>query len=134
MQFLSREQWYDGSRDKEYVMKIYTGKKGSYERLVGFFTLHHQIRKQKKVKEQLLFPKEEIQLAKKRKDSLTEIKFMKLDNEAEWGIWKDIFYIHYYPINKKPYGFLIKDLVFAQTFNQVFNQLWEKAKNNETFK
>jgi len=53
---------------------------------------------------------------------------MDLENEAEWGICNDMFHIHYYPVKKKPYGFLIKDPVFAKTFKQVFDQLWEKAK------
>ncbi|MBD3303729.1 hypothetical protein GF343_01165 [Candidatus Woesearchaeota archaeon] len=53
---------------------------------------------------------------------------MKLENDAEWGVWKDIFYIHYYPIKKKPYGFLIRDPIFTKTFEQTFDQLWETAK------
>lgn len=123
-----KAMWHEinSKMDKENIMKVYTGKKGSYERLIGFFNVHHNIRKKKNVKERMIFPKEDIKLAKKRTDKLTEIKFMDLNNEAEWGVWKDTFYIHYYPVKKKPYGFLIKDAVFAKTFEQVFDQLWKK--------
>jgi hypothetical protein len=40
---------------------------------------------------------------------------------------KDLFYIQYIT-GKTPRGFLIKDSTFAKTFEQVFDQLWEKAQ------
>ena len=126
-----KAMWYKINElmDKEFVMKIYTGKKGSFERLIGFFNIHHQIRKKKQVKEQIIFSKQERKIGEKRKDKLTKIKYLELENEAEWGVWKDIFYIHYYPVKKKPYGFLIKDSVFAKTMEQVFDQLFENASS-----
>lgn len=125
-----KSMWHEinSLMNKEDIMKVYTGKRGSYEKMVGFLDEHHKLRKKKGVRELLIFPEEDIDLAKKRKKQLAEIKFMDLKNDAEWGVWGDLFYLHYYPVKKKPRGFLIKDKVFADTFKQVFNQLWQKAK------
>jgi len=49
------------------VIKVHTGRKGSYERLVGFYNHHHELRAKKKVPERLIFPQEEVELAKKRR-------------------------------------------------------------------
>jgi sugar-specific transcriptional regulator TrmB len=114
--------------DKEIIIKAYTAKKESYERFVGFYTEHHKLRKQKQVMEKLIFPKEDIKLAKKRKDKFTEIKFMDLKNDAEWGILKNTFYVQYIT-GKTPRGFLIHDAIFAKTFESVFDHLWKIAKN-----
>lgn len=124
-----KAMWHEinDAMNKDSIMKVYTGKKGSYQRLIGFFNIHHKMRKKKKVKERMIFPKEDIKLAKKRTDKLTEIKFMKLNNDAEWGVWNDLYYIHYYPVNKKPYGILVKDPIFSKTMEQVFDQLWSTA-------
>lgn len=113
---------------KEHTAMIYTGKKEAYARLLATYDEHHNLRKKKNVREKLIFPEGEIEIANKRRNKLTEVRFMELENEAEWGVWKDIFWIHYYPVRKKPYGFLIKDEVFAKTFAQVFSQLWGNAK------
>jgi len=113
---------------KENLIRIYTGKKGVYNRLLASFDEHHNLRKKKNIKEKLIFPKGELKIAEKRRNKITQIKFMDMENEAEWGVCNDTFHIHYYPVKKKPYGFLIKDAVFAKTFAQVFDQLWEKAK------
>lgn len=66
-------------------------------------------------------------MAEKRKDQLSEIKLLGLKNDAEWGVVEDLTYIQYI-IGKKPRSFLIKDDTFARTFEQVFDQLWEKAE------
>jgi sugar-specific transcriptional regulator TrmB len=112
----------------EDIMRVYTGKSISYEKMIGFLNEHHKIRIKKGIKELMIFPKEDVQLAKKREKQFAQIKFMDLKNDAEWGVWKDLFYIHYYPIGRNPKGFLIKDEVFAKTFKQVFDQLWKIAK------
>jgi len=52
---------------------------------------------------------------------------MKLDNEAEWGVMGNKFFIQYIT-QKVPRAFLIEDEIFAQSFKQVFNQLWKQAK------
>ena len=102
-------------------------KKESYDLLIGFYDEHHKLRLKKKVKELLIFPKEDVALAKKRRNKLTEIKFMNLENDAEWGIVGDLVYIQYIT-GKVPRGFLIKDKVFARTYEQVFDQIWSVAR------
>ncbi|MBD3303730.1 hypothetical protein GF343_01170 [Candidatus Woesearchaeota archaeon] len=64
-----KAMWHEinETMNKTHIMKIYTGKKGSYQRLIGFFSIHHKTRKKKKVKELMIFPKEDIKLAKKKK-------------------------------------------------------------------
>jgi len=113
--------------DSNHIIKCYTGKKESYERFIGFYNEHHKLRKQKNIKEKLILPKEDTKLANKRRDKLTEIKLMDLNNETEWGIVKDMIYIQYIT-GKIPRGFLIKDQTFAKTFEEVFDKLWETAK------
>ncbi len=121
--------WYEINEvmDKGSIIRGYTAKREGYERLVGFYNAHHELRKKKGVKERLIFPKEDVKLAKKRGDALTEVRFMDLQNEAEWGVVKDRVYIQYIT-GKRPRGFLIRDEIFAKTFRQVFDQIWERAK------
>ncbi len=125
-----KSMWYEinSIMSKENIIKIHTAKKGSYERLVGFYTEHHRSRQKKKVEEWLIYPKEDLELAKKRKREFkrTIIKFLDLKNDAEWGIVKDNFFMQY-AISKKPHGFLIKDKIFAKTFEEVFDRLWNIA-------
>ncbi len=52
---------------------------------------------------------------------------MNLQNEAEWGIINKNFYFQY-SVGKKPIGFLIQDHKIIQTFEQVFDQLWNSLK------
>lgn len=121
-----KSMWYEinSLMENNSIIKIHTAKKESYQLFVGFYTEHHNLRKKKNIKEQLIFPIEDKQLAEKRKDNLTEIRFLPLTNDAEWGIVKDSFFIHYIT-GKVPRGFLIYDPVFARTFEQVFDRLWE---------
>ncbi len=124
-----KSMWYEinSIMDKKSTVKIHTAKIEGYKALVGFYNTHHELRIKKQVKEKLIFPTEDIKLAKKRKNRLTEVKFLDLENYAEWGIIKDRFFIQYIT-GKKPRGFLIQDDVFAKTFEQVFDKLWEIAK------
>lgn len=111
----------------EQTERVYTAKKESYERLVGFYTEHHYLRVKKKVKSRMIFPKEDKALAEKRINEFTQVKFMDLKNEAEWGTIGDNFFIQYLT-SKKPRAFLITDKIFSETFNQVFDELWEKGE------
>lgn len=124
-----KSMWHEinYSMNKDDIMRVYTGKRKSYETMVGFLNEHHNLRVKKKVKALMIFPKEDIELANKRKKQDAKVQFMNLKNDAEWGVWKDIFYLYHFP-KKSPRGFLIKDEVFASTFKQVFDQLWKEAK------
>jgi len=121
--------WYEINNimKKDILIKIYTGKKESCERLFGFYLEHHKLRKQQKIKERMIYPIKDRDLANKRKNNLTEIKFSNLKNDAEWGVLGDVFFIQT-SIGKKPHSFLIKDKFFASTFEQIFDQLWKAAK------
>ena len=124
-----KSMWYEINEkmDKEHLIRLYSSKKESYERLIGFYKEHHKLRKKKEVKERIIFPKEDMKLAKKRKNKYTEIKFMELKNDVEWGVANDMAFFQYIT-GKVPRGFLIKDKKFSKTFEQVFDQLWKKAK------
>ena len=114
----------------DYIIRIYTGRRESYERLIGFYTEHQKLRAKKKIHERLIYPKEDIKLAMKRKAKFggeLEIKFMDLKNDAEWGVLGDVVFIQHIT-EKTPRGFLIKDKTFAKTYEQVFDQLWRIAK------
>ena len=118
----------NSSMSEKSVVKVHTAKMESYAGLVGFYNEHHKARVKNKVKEQIIFPEEDTELAKKRKDKHTEIKFMNLDNDAEWGVLDDLFFIQYVT-SKVPRAFLIKDKIFAKTFEQVFDKLWQSENS-----
>jgi len=126
-----KSMWHEinSSIAKNSTIKIHTSTRESYENLIGFYDEHQKIRKLRKAKEKMIFPNEDKELAKERKkDNLVEIKFMDLKNKAEWGVINDLFYMQY-SINKTPKAFLIKDEIFANTFEQVFDNLWNQAKS-----
>jgi hypothetical protein len=52
---------------------------------------------------------------------------MNLKNEAEWGVVEDTVFLQYI-MGKEPRAFMIHDKKFADTFRQVFDQVWEVAK------
>jgi len=52
---------------------------------------------------------------------------MDLNNDAEWGVLNDFFFIQYI-ISKNPRAFLLKDKIFAETMQQAFDSLWKIAK------
>jgi len=111
---------------KDSEERVYGGKKEAYERLVGFYDEHHKIRNKLKAKAKILIPLEHKALAEKRKNKTTAVKLLDMKNEAEWGVVDDILYIQYY-LSKVPRAFLIKDKIFAETFKQVFDEVWQQA-------
>ena len=127
-----KSMWYEINSQipklhKNKPIKIYTASKSAYESLVGFYDEHHKIRVKHNISEQLIFPEEEKSLAIKRKKQNAEIRFLNLQNEAEWGVIGETFFMQYIT-EKVPRTFLIDDEKFAKTFEQVFNQLWTIAK------
>ncbi len=93
--------------------------------MLGIYEEFHRVRVKKGIKYRIIYPIEENKLAKRRRKQLSEVKFMKLKNEAEWAIVGNKLIIQYIT-RKIPRGFLIEDEVFVETFKQVFNQLWKK--------
>jgi len=127
-----KSMWYEINSQipklhKNKPIKVYTASKSAYEPLVGFYDEHHKIRVKSNVNAQLIFPEEDKNLAIKRKKQNAEIRFLNLQNEAEWGIIGDSFFMQYIA-DKVPRSFLIDDEKFAKTFEQVFNQLWKISK------
>ena len=124
-----KSMWYEINdyMNKSMLLRIHTSKKEGYERLIGFYNEHHNLRKKKQIKERLIFPFEEKELAKKRKNKFTEIKFMNLKEDVEWGIIGDWLFIQYIT-GKIPRAFLIKDEKFANAHKEVFDKLWLLAK------
>lgn len=126
-----KSMWHEinESIKNEYIIKCYTCKFESAENLIGFYEEHHKIRVKKRINAQLIFPIEEkgSTLAEKRKKQLADIKFLDLKNDAEWGVIGDMVYIQYVT-GKVPRAFMIKDKIFASTYEQSFDQLWQIAK------
>ncbi len=106
---------------------VYAGVKEAYELMLGLYEEFHRERKKRGIKYRIIYPTEEKELGEKRKKQLSEVRFMKLGNEAEWAIVGNKLIIQH--ITKEvPRGFLIEDEIFVQTFRQVFDQLWKGAK------
>jgi len=112
---------------KEEIILMYTGIKKAYEAMLGLYEEFHKVRVKRGIKYMIIYPLEETEVAKKRKRQLAEVKFIKLENEAEWGVMGNKFFVQYIT-QKIPRGFLIEDEIFAKTFRQVFNQIWKIAK------
>jgi sugar-specific transcriptional regulator TrmB len=124
-----KSMWYEinNTLTENTMERIYGVKKGSYELLLGFYNEHHKLRLSKKAKSKILLAKEDISRAKQRKNKLTQVRFAELKNNAEWGVVDDFVYLQHIT-TKTPRAFLIKDPIFAKTFEQVFDQIWDKAK------
>jgi len=124
--------WFELTEELEKIPKnetivIYTGIKGAFEPMMPLYEEYHKRRLKNKINYKVIYPFGEEKLGSKRKKQLAEVKFLDLKNEAGWGVMGDKFFIQY--ITKKvPRGFLIKDKVFADTFKQVFEQIWKVAK------
>ncbi|MFA6022759.1 MAG: helix-turn-helix domain-containing protein [Candidatus Pacearchaeota archaeon] len=113
--------------NKNSITKLYAGNKKAYESLLAFYENFHKVRMKRGIKHQAIYPIEDKKTGEKRKKQNSEIRYMNLKNEAEWGIIGNAFFIKYIT-SKTPRGFLIQDEKFAKTFEQVFEQLWEVAK------
>lgn len=124
-----KSMWHEinSTLTEKTIERIYGVRKGSYELLLGFYDEHHKIRMSKKAKAFILLANEDIERAKQRKNKLTEVRFSELKNDAEWGVVNDYVYLQHIT-TKTPRAFLIKDSIFARTFEQVFDQLWKQAK------
>ena len=113
--------------NKNSIERIYGGKKEAIERLIGFYEENHKVRNKLGAKAKILIANEMKALGNKRKNKNTEVKYADLKNEGEWGIVDDMVYIQYI-ITSTPRSFLIKDPIFAKTFELTFEALWKIAK------
>jgi HTH-type transcriptional regulator, sugar sensing transcriptional regulator len=113
--------------EKGEVTRVYTGKKEIYEKLAGFYDEFHKIRLKLGGGYKIIFPFEDRATGERRKKQHSEVKYMDLNNEAEWGVLGDKFFIQTLT-GKTLSAFLITDKKMADTFKQTFEQLWKLAK------
>ena len=97
----------------------------SFGKLEGFFLdAVHKKRVKDGVKLKILINKNSEKYAITRKKiKLTEVKFLDIKTKTEYGVLNDYFFLITY--SKEPYGLLIKDSSFADTY-KVFLNFYEK--------
>ena len=100
----------------------------SFKNIEGFFLdVVHKKRVQDKVKLKIIINKDSKQWGTIRaKMPLTEVRYLNISTRTEYGVLNDYFFLITY--GKQPYGLLIKDENFAQTYKVFFNLLWSQAK------
>ena len=96
---------------------------------MGLFEQFHKTRVSRGIKYRIIYPLGEFELAKRRRAQLAEARFMELKNEVEWAIVGNKLIIQNIT-QKVPKAFVIEDALFIATFRQVFNQVWEVAREN----
>ena len=114
------------------TVEIYISTLESWEQFNVFYLDHHKIRVSKNVRLRMIVPKNSkvASFVKQRKDiGLIEIKYVKDTNQSEFGIYGDLLMLQdTSKATKNPRSFLIKDVIFAQTFRGIFDKLWGLAK------
>jgi len=100
----------------------------SFERLEGFFMdVVHKKRVKDRVKLKIIVNKGGEGWGERReKMPLTEVRYLNVDTETEYGVLNEYFFLVNY--SKEPYGLLIKDRSFAETYGVFFGLLWKQAK------
>ena len=100
----------------------------SFGKLEAFFINEvHRKRVKDKVKLKILINKSGGKWGPIReKMPLTEVRYLGSDTSTEYGVLNEYFFLISY--GKEPYGLLIKDRNFAQTYKTFFDLLWMQAK------
>ncbi|MFA5992424.1 MAG: helix-turn-helix domain-containing protein [Candidatus Pacearchaeota archaeon] len=99
-----------------------------FEMLNQFYLEHHKLRVSKNIFEKMILPVGAERFANQRKKlGKFDVRFLDLKNLAEFIVFDDFMCIQYI-VKDKPRGFLIKDSVFAQSFANIFDNLWKSAK------
>jgi len=103
----------------------------SFENLEPFFIqIVHKKRVRDKVELKILVNKGNEKWGKIRsKMKLTEVRYLNLDTNTEYGVLNDYFFLISY--GKEPYGLLIKDKNFAHTYKAFFEILWKSATHTK---
>lgn len=99
----------------------------SFAKLEGFFieTIHKK-RIKDKVKLRILINKNSEGWGIARKNMpLTQVKFLDINTSTEYGVLNELFFMVNY--GTEPYGLLIRDQSFANTYKAFFEILWENA-------
>jgi sugar-specific transcriptional regulator TrmB len=108
-----------------------TGNVESFEELTAFYLEEiHKARLKKKIISRMILPTGALEEAKLReKMGKIEIRYLEKKSGGEFIVHNNFVIIQH--TGKKenvPRGFLIKDKVFAETFKEVFENLWKIAK------
>lgn len=107
--------------------RIYGARRGGYARLLKFYDEHHALRNKARIPAKILLDYDSLAVGRRRENKLTEVRYAKMHNEAEWGVIGGWYYTQYIEGNT-PRSFLIRDPIFASTYAQVFDQVWAHAK------
>jgi len=100
----------------------------SFEKLEAFFMeIVHKKRIKDGVTMKILVNRNSEKWGLKRtKLPLTEVRYLDADTKTEYGVLNDYFFLVTY--GAEPYGLLIKDRNFADTYKIFFDLLWNQAK------
>ncbi|MFH1064888.1 MAG: hypothetical protein V1734_00065, partial [Nanoarchaeota archaeon] len=100
----------------------------SFRKLEGFFTdIVHKKRIKDKVKMRIIINRNSAKWAGIRKKMpITEVRFLDIDTKTEYGVLNDYFFLVTY--SEEPYGLLMHDKSFAQTYKVFFELLWKMAR------
>ncbi|MEM3432067.1 MAG: helix-turn-helix domain-containing protein [Candidatus Bilamarchaeaceae archaeon] len=63
---------------------------------------------------------------KRARMPLTEVRYLDIDTKTEYGVLNEYFFLVNYGL--EPYGLLIKDKNFAETYKVFFDLLWNQAR------
>jgi len=98
----------------------------SFKKLEPFFTnIVHKKRVKDKVKLKILINKDSEKWGLKRtKMPFTEVKYLNINTKTEYGVLNDYLFLVTYA--EEPYGILIKDKSFAETYKSFFEMLWKQ--------
>ncbi|PIN75646.1 hypothetical protein COV18_02255 [Candidatus Woesearchaeota archaeon CG10_big_fil_rev_8_21_14_0_10_37_12] len=100
----------------------------SFQKLEPFFLEFHKKRIKDKVSLKIIFDRKGKQWGEIRKTMpKTEVKYLDLETFTEYGVLNDYLFLASY--GEKPYGLLIKDKNFAETYKTFFEMLWKIAKS-----
>ncbi len=100
----------------------------SFKKIEGFFLdVVHKKRINDKVKLKIIMNKNNKKSGSVRaKMPLTKVRYLDISTKTEYGVLNDYFFLITY--SEEPYGLLIKDRNFAETYKAFFNILWSYAK------
>ncbi|MCX6803195.1 MAG: hypothetical protein NTY48_01340, partial [Candidatus Diapherotrites archaeon] len=82
-----KAMWFDieNTMTKEDIVRIHSTRKKGFELLMKFYDAHHDYRKKHQLRERLILSDEDHPIGNKRKNEVTEARYLDLKNDAEWG-------------------------------------------------
>lgn len=100
----------------------------SFKRLEAFFIKEvHKKRVKDGVKLKIIINKNSEKWGPVRsKMPLTQVRYLDVETKTEYGVMNDYFFLITY--SEEPYGLLIRDKSFADTYKVFFDLLWKQAK------